>query len=334
MKIIITIIISFLSLFVQANDPIKERKQLLDQIFEILETNIANPAWLEEDAYVKFKNTLYSEKVLHLSEEKFIALFKQQRHTLPFSHFDLRFPQGAPGGEADSDQTNTAEKQEVLTWKAIDEHTAYLDVNTFVTDAAPMIKAVQEIGIDRYENLIIDLRGNGGGSLDAPVVLGQFLTDKPMDAGVYLTRKWFEREGRQATHEDIAKMPFLQDMTYQGIGKMFAEEAAFRMVLPGHNRPIFKGKVYVLIDGATGSACEPLVDLFKKEKIGTLVGEKTFGGMLSGKTFPLNEKIKVFLPIADFQTATGERIDKVGVSPDIRVLADDALDYVLENLIK
>ncbi|THD69278.1 hypothetical protein E7Z59_02815 [Robertkochia marina] len=328
MKIIVSIIISFLSLFVQANDPIKERKQLLDQVFQILETNIANPAWLEKDSYKEFKNTLYSEKVLHLSEEDFIAFFKEQRHSLPFSHFDLRFPVSAS-------KESTSEKREAISWKALDEKTAYLDVRTFVTDAAPMIKAVSEIGIDRFENLIIDLRNNGGGSLDAPVVLGQFLTDQPIDAGVYLTRKWFEKEGRQATPEDIAKMPFLQEMTYQSIGKMFAEEAAFRMVLPGHNRPTFKGNVYVLIDGGTGSACEPLIDLFKKEKIVTLVGERSFGGMLSGKTFPMeNSDIKVFLPIADFQTATGERIDKVGVAPDIEVKATEALDYVMEELIK
>lgn len=328
MKIIVTIIISFLSLFVQANDPIKERKQLLDQVFQILETNIANPAWLEAPSYKNFKSTLYSEEVLQLSEEEFIAHFKQERHSLPFSHFDLRFPVKKSEGVK-------SEKKAAISWKAIDEKTAYLDVRTFVTDAAPMIKAVREIGVDHFENLIIDLRSNGGGSLDAPVILGQFLTDQPMDAGVYLTRKWFEQEGRQATPEDIAQMPFLKDMTYQGIGKMFAEEAAFRMVVPGHDRPIFKGKVYVLIDGATGSACEPLIDLFKKEKIGTLVGERSFGGMLSGKTFSMEDSdIKVFLPIADFQTATGERIDKVGVAPDISVPADQALDYVLDELIK
>ena len=73
----------------------------------------------------------------------------------------------------------------------------------------------------------------------------------------------------------------------------------------------------------------------KKEDIGTLVGERSFGGMLSGQTFPLeNNDIKVFLPIADFQTATGERIDKVGVTPDIEVPSEEALDYILEELIK
>ncbi len=53
-------------------------------------------------------------------------------------------------------------------------------------------------------------------------------------------------------------------MSFDGFGKMLHENGAFRMVLPAHSTPTFKGKVYVLIDGFTGSACEPSVDRLKK----------------------------------------------------------------------
>jgi C-terminal processing protease CtpA/Prc len=114
--------------------------------------------------------------------------------------------------------------------------------------------------------------------------------------------------------------------------KMFAENAAFRMVLPGHSNPIFNGRVVVLTSNTTASACEPFVDALKKLKVGTVVGEKTNGAMLSGSSFKINEDLRLFLPVADFMTDEGTRIDKVGIAPDIDVEADKALDYVLEEI--
>ena len=326
MKNIVIIIISLISLFVQANDPIKERRQFLDQVFDLLETHVANPEWLEDPSYEDFKETMYDEKVLSMEKKAFYDLFNNESRNLAFTHFYLNLVKTpASKQKAASD---------VLYWKTLNENTAYLAVDAFWSDPTTMIKALEEIGTDRFENLIIDLRRNGGGTLDGPVILGQFLTSAPIDAGIHLTRKWFEKEARPATMDDIKVMPFLQDFTFKGIQKMFEEHAAFRMVIPGHDRPVYKGKVYVLVSNQTGSACEPLIDLFKKKGIATLVGETSGGAMLSAEYFPVDEQFKVFIPIADYQTASGERIDKVGVTPNVEVPAKEALDYVLEELIK
>jgi C-terminal processing protease CtpA/Prc len=40
------------------------------------------------------------------------------------------------------------------------------------------------------------------------------------------------------------------------------------------------------------------------------------------------------LPIADFITAGGYRIDKVGVAPDVERKSSEALEHVLNVLIK
>jgi C-terminal processing protease CtpA/Prc len=88
------------------------------------------------------------------------------------------------------------------------------------------------------------------------------------------------------------------------------------------------------VDDQTASACEPLIDRFKQQDIATLVGSRSNGSMLSGSTFRINENYTAFLPIADYQTAEGYRIDQVGVEPDIEVNPQEALDYVLENLIQ
>ncbi len=300
---------------------------MLDRMFHLLEANIANPAWLETDAFKAFKKELYSEKVLKMSDGDFLAHFRTKRHTLGFSHFDLH--SGAFSKKIEEESTGKPS----MSWKPLTDEIAYLNVRTFVTDGAPMAKILSEIGADRYKHLIIDLRHNGGGSLDAPVILGRFLTRQPIDAGVYLTRKWFLKHGRSATPEDIAAMPFLQDFTFAGITKMYQDHDGFRMVLPPHDQPVFQGKVYVLVNDGTASACEPLIDLLKKMDIATLVGTTSAGNMLSGQWFKIDDNYKAFIPISDYQTADGDRLDQIGVKPDHEVPSEKALDYVLEVLI-
>lgn len=328
-----TIITFYLALFVLGNtyahtNP--KRKKLLDKTFTILEANIANPAWLDTQAYQNFKETLYSDAAMRLSQEDFDTLIKKERESLPFTHFQLRPKKRKKNTKAKSTSTK---RVPIVSWKEIDPNTAYLRIRSFSVRAQPVLEAVTQIGLDRYENLIIDLRNNTGGNLEGPIVLGKFLTQQPIDAGVYLTRKWYDTHNRLATPEEIQTFPFLKDMTYEGINKMFAEEAAFRMFIPGHTNPTFKGKVFVLVNENTASANEPLIDLFKKNKIATLVGSKSAGAMLNGAYFKVTKNYKMFLPIADYQTADGTRIDKVGVSPDIEVDSAKALNYVLENLI-
>ncbi len=331
MKTIVSVCIALFVLGSTYANPNPKRKKLLDKTFTLLEANIANPAWLDTQAYRDFKETLYSDAAMVLSQEDFDALIKKEREALPFTHFQLRPKKRKKKKSSSSTPTK---RVPIVSWKELQPNTAYLRIRSFSIRAQPVIEALTEIGIDRYEHLIIDLRNNTGGNLEGPIALGTFLTNQPIDAGVYLTRKWYEQHDRPATPEEIQSFPFLKDMTYKGINKMFADEAAFRMVIPGHNNPVFKGKVYVLINQYTASANEPLIDLFKREKVATLVGSTSAGAMLSAQYFKVTKDYKMFLPIADYQTATGTRIDKVGVTPDIEVDPTTALKYVLENLIK
>ena len=331
MKTLITVVFAFFTFTQPINEERKaQRIEILDKIFTTLEDNIADVRWLEEQSYKDFKSLVYSDSILALNGQDFYTTFNEGRRTLPFSHFELVPKRRQSTNLSDNKEIPASKAIPAVTWEEIDEKTAYLKISTFIISAEPVLKAISEIGEDKYEHLIIDLRNNGGGSVDGPVVLGQFLTQQPIDAGYYLTRKWFENHDDYPTSAQVDQMPFLQDFTFAGIGKMFAQEEAFRMVVPGHNRPVFQGKVYVLIDHWTASACEPLIDLLKKKNIATLVGEKSYGGMLSAKFFDVNDSWKIFIPIADYYTADGTKIDRVGVSPDIEVASSNAKAYVLE----
>ena len=328
MKTLMTLLISMFVFTQSINDDKKaQRVEMLDKVFASLEENIANPAWLEDESFKTFKTLLYSDAVLSLNDAEFNDTFNEVRWNLPFTHFQIIKKKKASNK---TENNSTKKRIPPVSWEAVDEKTAYLKIRSFSIPGATVAKALQEIGTDQYENLIIDLRGNGGGNLEGPISLGRFLTTQPIDAGYYLTRKWFDNHEDLPTAKDVKQMPFLQDFTFTGIKKMFAEEEAFRTVIPGHDGAVFKGKVYVLINKWTASACEPLVDLFKKNKIATLVGETSCGGMLSGAYFDIDDNYKAFLPIADYYTAEGFKIDKVGVTPDIKVNPSKAKAHVLQ----
>ncbi|MEO1655083.1 MAG: S41 family peptidase, partial [Bacteroidota bacterium] len=304
----------------------EKRKAEIEKIIEISEQHICNLNWLDSPEWKTFKNELQKPELLDLDLLAFKKRFRELARPLPFTHFYLIVKQKSTGAKKAAPPA--------FAWKAIDQKTALLTIRSFIADGPAMYNITQEIQAQGFENLIIDLRENGGGSLDAAVVLGQYLTQKPIDAGYYLTRQWFEASRALPTLEEVQGFPYLKEMTLSGFRKIAKEEAAFRMVIPGHERPIFEGPVYVLINSNTASTCEAFIALLQEIKRAKLVGATTDGAMLSGNYHPIHEKLTLFLPEADYLTAQGNRIDKVGVQPDIKVRSEEALEYTLEHLIK
>ena len=52
--------------------------------------------------------------------------------------------------------------------------------------------------------------------------------------------------------------------------------------------------------------------------------------MLAKTSFLISGKYLLDLPIADFYTCDGIRLDKVGVKPNVEIKSDDALNKALE----
>ncbi|MEL7119042.1 MAG: S41 family peptidase [Bacteroidota bacterium] len=307
-----------------------KRSTEVNTIIKLANNYICNTMWLETPEWKTFVEKIQSEEAQRLSTQDFVSFFNTEVDALPFTHFYLRQIKKTKGSKKEKKA-----KKKMLPYfelKAIDDQTAHLVIREFASDGESMVKLVTEIKKKGYENLIIDLRSNTGGSLDAAVVLGRFLTQKPLDAGLYMTRKWFLDHSRYPTVEEIQTFPYLKDMTYEGFMKISQESAAFRMVLPPHNDPIFEGKTYLLTNSLTASACEPFVYFLKKEKIATVVGQTTAGAMLSGSWFPVSDNLRLFLPFADYMLPDGHRIDKVGVEPDVKKSHEGALSYVLGQL--
>ena len=95
--------------------------------------------------------------------------------------------------------------------------------------------------------------------------------------------------------------------------------------------PVYRGPVYVLTSGRTGSAAEPLAHLLQATGRATLVGAPTAGAMLASVTVPFGDGWRLTVPTADYVTAEGERLEGVGVVPAVAVEPERAMAEALSR---
>jgi C-terminal processing protease CtpA/Prc len=161
---------------------------------------------------------------------------------------------------------------------------SYLRFDAFGDDEfmKPVFQALDEAG---PAGLILDLRWNGGG----------FTHQLQRLAGVLLA--------------DGVLLGTLQNS--KGIEPMTANAAAKR----------YAGPLVLIIGPSTGSSSEILAAAVRDYKRGRLVGRMTNGSSLVSQGFPLPDGGVARVPITDFRTSTEQRIEGVGVVPDIRVMS-------------
>jgi carboxyl-terminal processing protease len=99
----------------------------------------------------------------------------------------------------------------------------------------------------------------------------------------------------------------------------------------GYQRPLV-----VLINKGSRSAKEVFAYIMKESKRATLVGEQTGGNVLGTSPSPVGDWGYLEIPMVDVKT-NGVRLEKVGVSPDVRVPAEfdsSGSDLYIEEAIK
>ena len=139
--------------------------------------------------------------------------------------------------------------------------------------------------------LILDLRNNGGGLLDASVkISSMFLKD-----GMVV-----ETKGRSDRAND----------------KYYVNKSDFLTNVP----------MVVLINGGSASASEIVAGALNDRGRAKLIGEKSFGKGSVQTLFPLTDGSGVYVTIARYYTPSGKVIDHVGLSPDIEVKGEPNRD--------
>lgn len=295
--------------------------QLYPKLLKTIQDNIYSTSALQTSEWKKFEKKL--EKlcnVAHDDVELFFG-FNILAQKLPFTHLTLLIAE-------DAEQDETASTQKSVVFEEKNSTTAYLQIKNFSSSTDELATILPNIVANAaYKNLIIDLRNNGGGGINAAFALAKYIVPSDMEVGYFVTNK-LQYSGYEP--ELFRTLPSVQPKSTREFSDELRTLPGVKLIFKKPENPVFTGNIYVLTNGNTGSTCEPIVYALKTSKKATIIGEKTAGAMLAAFPFVESGKYMLMLPIADFYAYDGIRLDKVGVSPDIEVKSEEALNKALE----
>lgn len=148
--------------------------------------------------------------------------------------------------------------------------------------------ALNEFIQSGYKHLVIDLRGNPGGYLEAAVNMASY----------------FLREGQVVVSEKQGKLEAVVNHRSYGFAG-----------IPSGTR------VVVLADNGSASASEILAGALKDHGIAKVVGVKTFGKGSVQELVNLDGGASLKVTIAKWFTPNGVNISEFGITPDVEVQA-------------
>lgn len=162
----------------------------------------------------------------------------------------------------------------------------YISLNTFYNEKASeqFRAAIAEMKKKGIQKLIVDLRDNGGGLLDAGVdVADQFLNKGPI---VSLKQK-------------------------DGEARVFG--TAYDTATD------YTGKLVVLVNKNSASASEVVSGALQDNKRALIIGEQTFGKGVAQRPITLPDGGRLAVVNSEWLTPLGRQIHKKGITPDIVV---------------
>lgn len=166
-------------------------------------------------------------------------------------------------------------------------------------------KLIAELQKDKVDGIIIDLRNNGGGSLqEATDLIGLFL---PMGPAVQVR----DSNGQIAVLDDVSA----------------ANKEANTV-----QKPIYTGPLIILVNRLSASASEIFAGAMQDYNRALIVGGQTFGKGTVQSVLPLKHG-EFKLTVAKFYRVSGQSTQNKGVVPDIDYPAIIDTDQIGENIL-
>jgi carboxyl-terminal processing protease len=167
--------------------------------------------------------------------------------------------------------------------KTLDGNIGYISINQFTQDTNNLAtKAAQQFKSQNVKGIVLDLRGNPGGLVDAAVgVCNLWLKNGQMIMQ--------EKKGNQVINTYTAD---------------------------GANNILNGIPTVVLVDGGSASASEITAGALHDNNAATIVGEKSFGKGVVQQIFNLSGGAEAKITVAKWYRPNGKNIQHIGITPD------------------
>lgn len=177
-------------------------------------------------------------------------------------------------------------------WNVLEGNIGYLQISQYSRDTTSLaIEAAKEFKQKNVKGVVLDLRGNPGGRLEAAVGISSLW----LKNGTTVLK---ERRGGVVTR------------SYSADGNDFL------LGMP----------TVVLINTGSASASEITAGALKDNKAAVIVGEKSYGKGVVQEILQLPKGAELKVTVAQWVRPNGENIDKKGINPDQEVKMTDE-DY-------
>lgn len=181
-------------------------------------------------------------------------------------------------------------EEDTVSSRLLDDKIGYISVSSFEQVTPKQFEsALKKLEKKGEQGLIIDLRDNGGGLLDAAVeMLDRML---PKGVVVYSKDKSGQKQEYMAESDDSFDKPLA-----------------------------------ILVNGNSASASEVFCGAIQDEEKGKLIGTKTFGKGIVQGVFSLDDGSAIKMTTARYYTPKGRNIHGKGLTPDIEVELKDTIE--------
>lgn len=220
-------------------------------------------------------------------------------------------------GENNEEVDLKVERREVevptVEHQMLEDQIGYIYVMQFDTITAPQFKAaVDDLEQQGMEKLLVDMRGNPGGTVDAVVEMLAYLLPEDQNEGMLLYTQDKDGKGDQYYCKD-GKIRFSSDHGTRLDG--YPKEDGHQVDVP----------MAVLVNGNSASAAEVFTGAIMDYDWGTVVGTQTFGKGIVQNLIPLGDGSAIKLTTSHYYTPSGFDLHEKGLKPDVEVELNEEL---------
>lgn len=190
--------------------------------------------------------------------------------------------------------------------------------------------AVDDLKQQGCDRMIIDLRGNIGGSLGF-ARLASYMCPGRIAIGHSLTPGRL-RSGYDPDALPRVPMPRTRAELLVTLARFAFRDKSVMLLTQGLGEQPFHNRIVVLVNEWTNSAAEMVANFAAENSLATIVGQKTRGNVLGAANFRVGSGYWLRLPVFGWFTSKGRTLEANGVEPDVSVeISPDALAEGQDN---